>query len=173
MKTFVSQYSQRFKLSGTILTVIVVMSLVLLAWGGSAATAVASTKAPGSELKKGPAVHTVKIVEVNGRFAFQPATLTIKAGDIVVWKNTTIAPHTVTSNTGAFNTAGVLSPNHTFSFRFTRGGTFRYHCNIHLYMHGTIIVKGKSGSSQGSSSNSQPQSAPPPPMNMPGYGGGY
>jgi plastocyanin len=28
----------------------------------------------------------------------------------------------------------------TFSFTFTKAGTFAYHCSIHSSMHGTIVV---------------------------------
>jgi len=113
------------------------MSLVQVVWGG---TAVASTKAPGAGLKKGT-VHTVQILDNNGRYFFSPASLTIKAGDVVVWKNASDAPHTVTSNTGAFNTASMLTTNQTFTFTFHQAGTFGYHCNIHPYMVATIFVK--------------------------------
>jgi len=140
MKPFVSPYSQRFRSLWAILTVLVVLSLVLVVWGGSATTAAASTKAPTLGLKKGHVVHTVKIMEKHERYFFQPASLTIKAGDVVVWQNVSDAVHTVTSNTGAFNNKGFLARNHTFKFTFTHVGTFKYHCNVHLYMHGTIIV---------------------------------
>jgi plastocyanin len=50
----------------------------------------------------------VKIVEKHGRYSFQPAKLTIKVGDIVVWKNVSDAVYTVTSNTGVFNNKGFL-----------------------------------------------------------------
>ena len=173
MKRFVSQYSQRFRPLWVILTVIVVMALALVAWGGSATTAVASTKVPSLGLKRGHVVHMVKIMEMNGRFFFQPSRMTIKVGDIVVWKNVTVAPHTVSSDTGVFNTPGFLSPNGTFTFTFNRSGTFKYHCNIHLYMHATITVKSALPSNQ-----SNPTS-PPPSMPTPtprsgggGYGGG-
>ena len=140
MKPFVSPYSQRFRSLWAILTVLVVLSLVLVVWGGSATSAAASTKAPTLGLKKGHVVHTVKIMEKHGRYFFQPASLTIKAGDVVVWKNVSDAVHTVTSNAGVFHNKGFLMTGHTFKFTFTRTGTFRYHCNVHLYMHGTIIV---------------------------------
>ncbi len=175
MKRFVSQYSQRFRPLWVILTVIVVMSLALVAWGGSVTTAVASTKVPSLGLKRGHVVHTVTIMEKNGRFFFQPSRLTIQVGDIVVWKNVTIVPHTVSSDTGVFNTLNFLSPNRTFRFTFTRAGTFRYHCNIHPYMHGTIIVKSVVPGSH--SNRSGPRPAIPTPTPTPrsgggGYGGG-
>ena len=161
MNPSVSPYSQRFRPLWAILTVIVVLSLALVAWGGSTTTAAASTKAPTPGLKKGHTVHTVKIMERNGRFFFSPATLTIKVGDIVVWKNVTVVSHTVTSDTGVFNTPGFLSTNHTFTFTFTRAGTFHYHCNIHLYMHATIIVKSVLSSNRSNPNSPTPTATPP------------
>ena len=174
MRRFVSQYSQRFRPLWVILTVIIVVSLALVTWGGSATTAVASTKVPSLGLKRGHVVHTLKIMEKHGRYFFQPASLSIKAGDVVVWKNVSDAAHTVTSDTGVFNTPGILSPNGTFKFAFTRSGTFKYHCNIHLYMHATIIVKSVLPGNQ-SNPNSPPPSTPPPTPHSGGggYGGGY
>ena len=140
MKPFVSPYNQRFRSLWVILTAMVVMSLVLVVWGESATSAAASTKAPTLELKKHHVVHTVTIMEKHHKYFFQPASLTIKAGDTVVWKNASDAIHTVTSNTMAFHTKGFLMAGHTIKFTFTHVGTFKYHCNVHLYMHGTIIV---------------------------------
>jgi plastocyanin len=173
MKRFVSQYSQRFRPLWVILTVIVVMSLALVAWGGSATTAVASTKVL-SLGQRSRVVHTVKIMEKNGRFFFQPSRMTIKVGDVVVWKNVTVVPHTVTSDTGVFNTHGFLSPNVTFTFTFNRAGTFKYHCNIHLYMHAAIIVKSAlPGNHRNPTSPPPSMPTPTPPSGGGGSGGGY
>ena len=77
-----------------------------------------------------------------GTFQFDPATLTIHMGTTVVWRNTTIAEHTATSDVGdpAPFDSGIINPSSTFSFTFTVLGTYNYHCNIHAFMHGTIIV---------------------------------
>lgn len=82
----------------------------------------------------------VQIVEKNGQYSFQPATLTIKKGTQVVWTNMSDAPHTVTSDSSAFNTTSNLSQNQTYKFTFATAGTFAYHCNIHPYMKATITV---------------------------------
>jgi plastocyanin len=140
MKPFGSLSSQRFKFMWVILTVMLVMALVVVIWGASASPAAASTKAPTLGLKRASVVHTILISENNGEYYFSPASLTIKAGDSVVWKNASDAPHTVTSDTGVFNTPSILSPNQTFMHTFAQAGTFKYHCNIHPYMQATIIV---------------------------------
>lgn len=86
-----------------------------------------------------PTTMNVTIV-ANGSFAFSPQTLTISVGATIVWKNDTTAPHTVTSDTGVFD-SGTIAPGGTFSFKFTQAGTFAYHCNIHPFMTASIIVK--------------------------------
>src|SRR6266446_565625 len=78
-------------------------------------------------------------------FAFSPATLTIKAGTTVVWKNTTQVAHTVTSDDGKSFDSGSSNPiapqSGTFSFKFATPGTYAYHCTIHPFMKATIIVQ--------------------------------
>ena len=85
--------------------------------------------------------RTVKITtNSQGTFAFSPLTLKIKVGTTVTWKNTTTAPHTVTSNDGKTFNSGIIAPGGTFHFTFTKRGTFAYHCQIHPFMTATIIV---------------------------------
>jgi len=74
-------------------------------------------------------------------FAFSPATLTVKAGTDVTFTNQDSVTHTVTSDTGLFD-SGNLTSGKSFSFTFQTPGTYSYHCSIHTSMaHGTIIVQ--------------------------------
>ena len=73
-------------------------------------------------------------------FTFVPGTLTVNAGTTVTWTNSDSADHHVASDTGVFD-GGVMSANSSYSFTFNNTGTFPYHCAIHTYMKGTIIVK--------------------------------
>src|SRR5689334_4133550 len=71
--------------------------------------------------------------------AFNPASITVNAGDTVTWTNNDQVNHTVTSDTsGLFNMSS--APGSTVSFTFSTPGTFAYHCNIHSNMHGTVVV---------------------------------
>ncbi|KDF00568.1 hypothetical protein Y900_016860 [Mycolicibacterium aromaticivorans JS19b1 = JCM 16368] len=72
-------------------------------------------------------------------FAFAPATLTVKVGDTVTWTNKDEEPHTVVANDGSFHSPG-LDANATYSFTFTKAGSFDYICSIHPFMHGTVVV---------------------------------
>jgi plastocyanin len=72
-------------------------------------------------------------------FAFSPQSLTVKVGTKVTWTNKDSLTHTVTANGGAFNQT--VPSGSTFSFTFTKAGTYSYHCAIHTSMTATIIVQ--------------------------------
>jgi plastocyanin len=72
--------------------------------------------------------------------AFSPSTITVAAGTSITWTNKDAVAHTVTSNTGIFD-SGSISTNGTFSFTFSTVGTFPYHCTIHSYMTAKVIVQ--------------------------------
>jgi len=72
--------------------------------------------------------------------AFAPSTTTIKVGDTVTWTNRDAISHTSTSDTAMWDT-GVLTTGASRSFTFMSAGTFAYHCSIHTFMHGTIVVQ--------------------------------
>jgi plastocyanin len=73
-------------------------------------------------------------------FAFSPKTLTVKPGTKVLVTNRDTVTHTLTSNTGKFDT-GDINFNATGSFIApTQPGTYGYHCTIHPFMVGTLVV---------------------------------
>jgi plastocyanin len=74
------------------------------------------------------------------QFKFGPSMLTVPVGTTVTWVNRDEEPHTVTSGTGAFSSAGLVNDD-TFVRTFTKPGTYQYFCSIHPYMKGTLVVK--------------------------------
>src|SRR5438067_2534694 len=82
--------------------------------------------------------HTTKKVSITSTFLYSPATLTIKVGTTVIWKNSSAAAHTVT---GTNLHSPVIPPGGTFSYTFTKKGKYAYHCVFHSFMKGTIIVQ--------------------------------
>ena len=75
-------------------------------------------------------------------FTFIPSALTIKRGASVTWVGQDDVNHTVVSDTGAPVAFGSrnLSFGGTFSYTFSKPGTYPYHCSIHPSMTGTITV---------------------------------
>ena len=77
--------------------------------------------------------------------AFSPLSKTISAGTTIKWINKDNVIHTVTSGvpgspSGTFD-SGNFGQNGEFSYKFDQVGTFKYFCNIHQSMTGTIIVQ--------------------------------
>jgi plastocyanin len=77
---------------------------------------------------------------------YSPQTITIARGSTVTWVNSGTMNHTVTSDTGLFN-SGTLTPASTYSITFSATGTFAYHCQFHQGMTGTVIVQETGGNS--------------------------
>jgi plastocyanin len=71
-------------------------------------------------------------------FAFNPASLTVKAGTTVTWTNMDSTIHRIKSAT--FNSSD-LNQGDTFQFQFNTPGTYNYSCAIHPSMQGTITVQ--------------------------------
>jgi LPXTG-motif cell wall-anchored protein len=88
-------------------------------------------------------------VSVGDNF-FEPQTLTITAGTTVVWTVVGSRPHTVTSDTGAFNSGSdssqYLRTGGVFQATFASPGTYPYYCVLHggpggAGMSGRIVVQ--------------------------------
>ena len=97
------------------------------AYGASASTAATTT-----------AATAINAATIKG-FSFQPEVLKVKVGAKVTWTNDDTVAHTVTADTNSF-ASGNLQPGGSFSFTFTRPGTYAYHCSIHPSMHGSVVV---------------------------------
>jgi len=152
MNTYLASFARRTRSLWAYLSLALIVALFLAACGGGGTTTASTptatsqptptpTTAPSPTPTQTSTVANVKIVEQNGKYSFQPATLSIKMGTQVEWLNTSDAPHTVTSDAaGDFNSTSNITQNQTFKFTFTKAGTFPYHCNIHPYMKATITV---------------------------------
>jgi plastocyanin len=78
-------------------------------------------------------------VEISN-FMFMPAMLTVAVGTTVTWKFDDSTDHTVTADDKSFSSPPT-SGGRTFTHRFTTAGTVAYHCSIHPFMTGTIVVR--------------------------------
>jgi plastocyanin len=72
-------------------------------------------------------------------FAFHPRTLRVRRGTKVVFLNSDSTAHTATRS-GSFNTGRIL-PGHSVAVRLRRAGVYTYHCTIHPFMRGRIVVR--------------------------------
>jgi plastocyanin len=98
--------------------------------GTASASAVQSTVADANA----PVVAHVAMKNMK----FSPATIEIKKGDTVEWKNDDITAHTATSAT--FD-SGSIASDAAWRHTFTQAGSFPYKCTFHPDMKASVVVK--------------------------------
>jgi len=108
--------------------------------GGSEATASPEAKptqsAPTPEASPTQGAATVDMRNT----AFHPQTLVVSRGATVTWTNSDSVSHTVTGDNIEME-SGTMGKGDTFSFTFTEAGEFDYHCSIHPFMKGRVVVQ--------------------------------
>lgn len=75
-------------------------------------------------------------------YMYGPMNTTVKVGTTVTWTNEDAVAHTVTAETkmeGAPDSMDIPQ-NGTYSFTFTKAGTYNYYCVPHPYMKATVTV---------------------------------
>jgi plastocyanin len=80
----------------------------------------------------------VKVTITN--FAFAPPMTAISPGDTVTFVNGDDTIHSVVADDGSFHSDG-LDTGDKASFTFAKAGAFGYHCGLHPFMKGEIVVK--------------------------------
>jgi OOP family OmpA-OmpF porin len=70
---------------------------------------------------------------------YAPTPLTVAAGTTVTFGNNDGTSHTATADNGAWNVS--LAPGQTGTAKLTTPGMYTYHCTIHAFMTGTIVVQ--------------------------------
>ena len=81
-----------------------------------------------------PVIHTIVIEGVK----FEPGTLTIQRGDVVIWINKDPFPHTVTA-AGTFDSHSI-AVGHSWKWVARKTGQFAYACTLHPNMKGLLQV---------------------------------
>jgi plastocyanin len=99
----------------------------------------ASASAPAAANPSAAKTVDVKIEN----FAYSPDPKTIPVGTKVVFTEYDTTAHTVTSADGSppLFDSGNLDQHQSWSHVFTKAGTYKYFCQYHTYMTGTIVVK--------------------------------
>src|SRR5258708_30904157 len=75
-------------------------------------------------------------ITIDSSFTFHVTP--VKAGSTVTVKNDASVQHTVTQDGGGFNVT--IDPGKTATFTAPAAGTYKFHCNIHTFMKGTLTV---------------------------------
>lgn len=121
-------------LLATAVAAFIVGGVVVGAISGALVAGILQSAGSGADVRITPGASGVQATE-----PFSPKVLTVPAGTRVTWFNGDNVVHTVTSDTGLFN-SGNLGPGAAFSYQLDTPGTYEYHCEPHPSMQGTIIV---------------------------------
>ncbi|MGK5081990.1 plastocyanin/azurin family copper-binding protein [Bdellovibrionota bacterium FG-1] len=89
-----------------------------------------TTARGGAAGQAGSMVHIPVNAAGMGPAAFGPNPLVVPPGTLVTWTNDDPNTHTVTSDSGLWD-SGPLEEGDAFSYTFTSPGVFPYHCSIH------------------------------------------
>ncbi len=115
------------------------MSITRRRFGQGLGASLALTIPSGAVLaQSGPREFEVRISD----FVFAPDLLEVTEGDVVVWMNNDVAPHTATARDGSWDT-GRLAKDQKAQLRFDVPGKFEYYCVFHPHMTGEILVRPK------------------------------
>jgi plastocyanin len=104
-----------------------------------------------------PARADDHIDEIKG-LSFNPDRITVRAGDSVTWVNHDSDHHHLQGD--GFESKE-LANNDTFSLQFPAPGDIGYHCTIHTYMVGRVVVLNADGSTPPSTAG-EPEAPPAP-----------
>lgn len=139
---------QKKLMFGIAVAVIVIIGGVIAAGGmkknSSSAPITASTssaKTSTSPSADSNAVATTAVKIEN--YMFGPMTTKVKVGDTVTWTNMDAVHHNVVADqkTADGPNGPLIGKGETYSFKFTKAGTYTFHCEPHPYMHGTVVVE--------------------------------
>jgi plastocyanin len=98
--------------------------------GGKSTGTTSNSKAPPS------GGDAVKISD----FKFAPATITVKHGTGLSVTNSDSTAHTATADDGHTFDTGTIDPGASKTISVTKPGSYPYHCSIHPFMHGKLVV---------------------------------
>jgi plastocyanin len=73
-------------------------------------------------------------------FVFSPNAVTVPAGTTIHWTNHDDIPHNVVSDDKSIRSK-VMDTDESFSYTFTKPGTYTYFCSIHPKMTGKVVVQ--------------------------------
>ena len=123
---------------------IIITSIIMLAMGLLSNPIITTTITPVFSQEEGSSV-SVSIApgaaDPNNDLSFDPPQINVPTGSIVSWTNADSIQHTVTSDEQGLFDAGPVSPGDTFENVFDSAGEFGYHCAIHPFMTGVVIVE--------------------------------
>lgn len=83
--------------------------------------------------------ESARVIAIDA-MVFTPATLEVRQGERVTWKNADPFPHTVASNAPSFRSPEIASGK-SWTMVARDKGSFDYICTLHPTMKGRLVVR--------------------------------
>lgn len=117
------------------------LAILLVGCGGNNGTSTpAGSGSGGGSSSKSQSAGGASAIKIDN-FAFSPATDTAKSGASVDVTNDDTTAHTATADDGNSFDTGDINPGSSKSISVKKPGTYPYHCSIHPFMHGKLVVR--------------------------------
>ena len=96
---------------------------------------------PTSAFSQGNSVYIApRAADPNNDQSFVPQFISMPIESTVSWTNDDSIQHTITSDEEGLFVSGPISPGEIFDNTFDTPGEFGYHCSIHPWMTGRVMV---------------------------------
>jgi plastocyanin len=105
--------------------------------GGSSSSSTTTTSSGASSTPASAGGSTAVRIS---NFKFVPAKVTVGHGTGFSVTNRDSTAHTATADDGHSFDTGNLDPSSSKTITVAKAGNYPYHCTIHSFMHGTLVV---------------------------------
>ena len=114
------------------ISLLVLLGLLALPLAACGSTSTATKANPPTAVRRDDIVI--------GGYAYSPAAHTVAAGTAVTFTNRDPTAHTATTTSAPGFDTGTLKQGQSRTITLSRPGTYRYYCQFHPFMHGSITV---------------------------------
>lgn len=126
----------------TLVVVVALIAIVAASGGKKDSSMGTNNNMTGDTTASAAATNAVmadKVVISN--YKYGPEDIKVKVGTTVTWTNNDAVKHNVVSDDGKMPEGKLMAKGETYSYTFDKVGTFKYHCDPHPYMHGSVTVE--------------------------------
>jgi plastocyanin len=125
---------------GKLPTIVLALLVPVVALAAAVLTLSVTDDATGAAAARGSGTGGAGVAVTIRDFKYAPNPIVVRAGATVTVTNDDATVHTLTADDGKFDT-GALDGGASMTIHVPAPGTYKYHCDVHSYMKGTIEAR--------------------------------